>query len=323
MLPISILGLMKSVETFTANSDSSEFAFTRVELLVVILTLALLALTLLPSLARTHVQSEGTQCRFNLRQLSLAWTMYTDDSNDKLAPNRGAFPPNPDYNAYPRWAAGDMRGGIIVPPSLDVTNASILIDPKYSLLGPYVKNPALFKCPADLSTWSGQPRVRSYSMNAAVGSAINGTVQDTGHSPVGHWLPSQPAGGPWRVYLKKSDLSGSLGPANLILLVDEHPDSINDAVFSFQMPINPANTVWIDAPTKVHNNAGNLSFADGHVETHQWQKPQVIPPLIWAADTAPSVGGQLSPVPQDPDILWMAHRMTSPALGAPPGLYQP
>ena len=211
-IPLPILKNVQSCsapgEKFLVNSVRTKSAFTRVDLLVAILTLMLLALTLLPGLARTRVKPQGTQCLDNLRQLTLAWTMYADDSNSKTAPNRGAFPPNPDYNAAPRWVAGDMRGGVIDAPYLDATNSDLLVNPKFSLLGPYVRNPALFKCPSDLSTWSGQPRVRSYSMNNAVGCAINGTVQDPGHSPIGHWLPSQPAGGPWRIYLKTSDIVG-------------------------------------------------------------------------------------------------------------------
>ena len=244
--------------------------------------------------------------------------MYADDSNGKVALTHGAFPPNPDYNAWPRWVAGDMRGGRVSDSytNVDAVNAALLVDPKFSVLGPYVKIPALFKCPADLSTWSGQPKVRSYSMNAAVGCGANGSAQD-GNSTIGHWLPSQPAGGPWRIYLKTSDIVGGLGPADLLLLVEEHPDSINDGGFAFQMPSNPSQTAWIDFPTKVHENAGNVSFADGHVETHQWKEPQAIPPLIWATDTV-SIDGSSFIFAANPDVKWAAHHISAPIANAAP-----
>jgi len=44
---------------------------------------------------------------------------------------------------------------------LDATNIAILTNLTYTALAPYVKNPALYRCPADRSTWGGVPRVRS------------------------------------------------------------------------------------------------------------------------------------------------------------------
>jgi len=313
----------RPVEISSGNSARAEDAFTRVDLLVAVFALLLLALTLLPAMARTHIKPQGTQCLYNLRQITLAWTMYADDSNGKMAANHGAFPANPDYNPpssgyRAKWVGGDMHGGSVGAPytTVDAINTNLLIDPTFSALGPYVKIPALFKCPADLSTWFGQPRVRSYSMNAAVGCAFNGTAQDPSHSPLGHWLPSQFSGGSWRLYLKPSDIVGGLGPADLLVLVEEHPDSINDAVFAFQMPLNPSGTYWVDFPTKVHGNAGNFSFADGHVETHQWQAPQAIPPLIWVIESAPAFSP--SSTPNNPDVRWIAHHTSAPIPGTNP-----
>ncbi|MDE3066226.1 MAG: hypothetical protein KGJ60_01615 [Verrucomicrobiota bacterium] len=297
-------------------------AFSRIELLVILATLALLAVTLLPALARTGAQPQGTQCVNNLRQITRAWLMYADD-------NGGHFPPNPDYNAFPRWAAGDMRsGGGTSYAGGDTTNTALLTYGRFSVLGPYVRNPALFKCPADLSTWSVTstpgtnelPRVRSYSMNQAVGCEINGQASYQGHY-IGHWL----VGGsgsptpPWRVYLTKNSVTAP-NPSDLWVLLEEHPDSINDAAFAFKMPFNPIDaTHWIDTPAKYHNNACNFSFADGHIQTRQWQAPQSIPLAIWAADTAPFLGNENGPsVPDDPDILWLAHHTTAPAPGTNP-----
>jgi prepilin-type processing-associated H-X9-DG protein len=33
-------------------------------------------------------------------------------------------------------------------------------------------------------------------------------------------------------------------------------------------------------PASYHNGAGNLSFADGHAESHQWIDPRTRPPLL-------------------------------------------
>lgn len=324
---------MKSTETFLASQKSDESAFTRIELVVVILTLATLAITLLPAVARVHVNSQGGQCLNNLRQLTAGWWMYVNDNEGRLAPNRGLFPANQDYNVYPKWVAGLMRGGSSIggPYSgIDATNSALLVDPRYSQLAPYVKNPALYRCPADLSTWStsGTPgsnetaRVRSYSMSQAIGPLPNGQLIDSGHI-AGHWLSSgnasAPGGTPWRVYIKESDLVAPT-PSQLWVMLEEHPDSINDAAFAVQMPLNSGSTFFIDFPAKYHNNACDFSFADGHVESHRWQVPSVMPPTVWAADTV-SLSGS-TPAPNDPDILWLAHRTSALAPGVT-GIYQP
>jgi type II secretory pathway pseudopilin PulG len=76
------------------------FAFTLTELLVVMATIALLAVMLLPALAASSGERAiRTACLNNLRQLSIAMTVFAGNNNDKVVPARAA-PGNPVLLLY-------------------------------------------------------------------------------------------------------------------------------------------------------------------------------------------------------------------------------
>src|ERR1035437_4581133 len=72
-----------------------------------------------------------------------------------------------------------------------------------------------------------------------------------------------------KTYLKEGQMTGSLGAADLWVMQDEIPDSLDDACYAFYMPVN--NLTGLDnCPSALHGNASGLSFADGHSEIHRW-----------------------------------------------------
>jgi prepilin-type N-terminal cleavage/methylation domain-containing protein/prepilin-type processing-associated H-X9-DG protein len=272
--------------------------FTLIELLVVIAIIAILASLLLPALAKAKQKAHAIHCVNNLKQVTLAWKMYVDD-------NGGVFPANQESQGAAQTQAGWVQGWLDYNGSPDDINTSYLTDPKYAQLGPYLKSDKIFRCPADQSCdhgATGLARVRSISMNQAIGPNANGTAVGQGL-----WLPTPN----YVVFIKESDLN-SIDTSRLWLYVDEHPDSINDGAFAVQMPSSAAATVWIDVPAKYHNNACGFSFVDGHAEIHKWQNPDAITNVTY------------NPLPKsgitalhNPDIVWVAERTTIRTDGQP------
>jgi len=173
--------------------------------------------------------------------------------------------------------------------------------------------PALAKAKAKaqgimcLSNNLGQkvPRIRSLSMNCWVGGP--------GWDSSGPWTPNSRAG--WVTYLKQSEMV-SPGPAGTFVLLDEREDSINDGYFVVDMagyPNQPNRWKIVDYPASDHNNAGGMSFADGHSEIRKWKDPRTVP-RVSTADRPLD-----QPSPGNQDVLFMQERTTrnSADLGTP------
>jgi len=219
-------------------------AFTLIELLVVIAIIAILAALLLPALAQAKGKAQTARCASNVRQLSMAWFLYTEDNDDRLVNNHG----KPETSAKRNTWANNVQ---------DWSNSDDNFNPIYvtdSLLGPYAGRSAeVFKCPSDKTD-----RIRSMSMNAMVGDPGELTNQ---------FNPD---------YLQFFTSGSILNPANIFVFLDEHPDTINDGFF-----VNKLNTYqWGNLPGSYHNGAVIFSFADGHMETHRWRVGGTIRPPI-------------------------------------------
>jgi hypothetical protein len=237
----------------------------------------------------------------------LGWKMYASDSAGVFPINNGlgGAHPNVWQGAGPttgiNWVAGIMSG---YQNGSDDTNTSILLNSQYTQLAPYVPSATVWRCPADKSTslpaFAGNARARSYSMSQAVG-----TVDINGGNRPENYLKNygDPPNGHWRTYAKENQIIGLPGPSDLWVLVDENPDSIDDAGFAFVMPIagNPQSTQWANCPAKTHGNSCCLAYADSHAEVHHWLDPD----KMYNTTYSTYVGA--TPVTEfnDPDIFWM------------------
>lgn len=281
----------------------TKHGFTLIELLVVIAIIAILAAILLPVLDRAKLKAQGIECMSNLHQIAAGFPMYTGDNNGWFPLNLGTSDPGGDAAASLNWVAGIMTYG-----NSDNTNIAVLTDSHHSQMAPYVANPKSYRCPADQSTHNtgleGIPRVRSYSMSAAFGTTNNPTGPREER-----YINENDSSILWAIFGKENQMIGSLGPADIVVLLDEDPDTINDGLWTFVEPEQNSQTKWGDMPTKYHGDACPFSFADGHSEIHRWRNPGAIATTTYQT-SSPATPPQLN---GNPDVWWVARHFTRPA----------
>src|SRR5438552_1540459 len=233
-----------------AGGEGSVAAFTLIELLVVLAVIAIMAALLLPALAKAKEQARGTACRSNMKQLALAFLMYSEDNSDTFpwpggAPGRAAKSPE-DFAAD--WcASGDF--------TINLNLQSEWFLPGFGLnaecgsIYPYVTSQP--RQEYDPTVKEIQPVYRCPS-TGRLGEALRVNYSANG------WMdPGRPFGS--SVVPPKGLASGAvIDPSRKVLLVNEDPKNMVTAAF----PPGAANREVI-----LHQGRANVAFMDGHMES--------------------------------------------------------
>lgn len=257
-----------------SRSNACGGAFTLVELLVVIAIIAILAALLFPALSRGKAAAKRIQCTNNQKQLATVSILYAGDNNDSLPAVGQNDPPSTTLKLW-------IQGAFVYPEAN--TNSAYILDPKYALFANYLHTIQTYVCPADpptvLVSGRSYPKLRSYSMNAYVGWT-------------GHWDNRLSAD--YTVFSKMSQVVPSLA-SGLFLFTDVNPKSICWPYYGVQMKED----AFLLFPGNAHNRGDMVSFADGHVERHQWLDPRTITAY------SPNYHAHNDPSPGNIDLKWL------------------
>jgi len=223
--------------------------FTMIELLVVIAVIGILASLLLPSLGKARGKSQAVVCLNNMKSLSTAIYLYTDDED-------GYVPASPDVDTP--W------DDLLI--SYDGQNRTLDGGGGYKTED-YGNSLKLYHCPVNDYKNSNGKINRSYSINAGVDKSLvnNGWYHVRGLSMSGWWTENDINHSPWS--MKLSDIKDS---ATAIVMNELDTGFGGDFILGYNgnaaKPSSVISQHVQNNPTKhVKAYSQNYLFADGHV----------------------------------------------------------
>jgi prepilin-type N-terminal cleavage/methylation domain-containing protein/prepilin-type processing-associated H-X9-DG protein len=215
-------------------------AFTLIELLVVIAIIAILMAILMPALKRAREQGKRASCLNNVKQLTLAWNVYTDDFDGRMVnANTGDGSPiktpttSSRKNCWVYWT--DPSSG---------TEEQRLQGVRNGALYPYCPNDRLYKCPTGV-----RGEVETYS----IPDSMNGY----------YYIP----GAKDQIKTMRTEIRNL---SEQIIFLDEGRLSSSSWTVWYDQER------WWDQITTRHGDGTNFSFADGHSEHWKWRDQRTV-----------------------------------------------
>ncbi len=254
------------------NMNQPRRAFSLIELLVVIAIIAILAAMLLPALARAKATAQRTSCMSKLRQWGLAFTMYSQDNNDRI-PRESASTTGSTLDNWTQIkdpANSDVWYNAL-PPSISLHPASYF----YYARADFYDRSGLFHCPT-------APFDNTFAANpyALFSVAMNSKLIQSGQTTIKTSVIQQPSC--TVIFLE-----------NLLTTSEPKVDPFQKNT-DLGQPSSYANRF-----AARHLGSGNLAFVDGHaggfkggqvVQTHSGpgEGDAILPQteIVWTTDPA-------------------------------------
>jgi len=255
--------------------------FTLIELLVVIAVIAILAGLLLPVLSKGKQEARRTACLNNLRQLQLGIQMYWDDNADS-SPSGNVLDAVDDSNWVYWYPYFYGEGGT----NLEVFRTTGYLPPVPGAVMRYLANakPQLLWCPSDqrlprllrakiysgLLSLSDHPCLFSYALKVSSPRVID-------HPPDFYWAQGMTSfitqKTPYFLFnattIKAPSQKFVFGERQMFYEMSRL--EFNEYIKPYPDPKAPFQTSWwywpLQGLTRRHSGKGNVTFADGHVQT--------------------------------------------------------